>query len=267
MNNLGFKMSKPKENVFQASDALLGYGDNLNAFRIAKKLHNPNAGDWLTVDHSLGYVPNFLAFYQPNADGIYFPDLDFNIDDTDCQLNWGGRAILFINPARGTPPVGSKEKLFQVSDEGVDVKTAKPTEARFDLSLEQMQIAKVINMELDLPAVTLDVGETDIRTMEVTHDMGYLPVINPCVWNVTIPDQDSVDVNIDGRRLATLIATAAMNKMIAPRLLFDDEKIYLQVTRYTTMISESFGAGKGTASVTVFVNRLDETFDHTTGYN
>ena len=267
MSNIGFKISKPGEDVNTSTGVLLSSGSEYNAFRIVKKTINSGS-------HSFGFSPSFLAF-RPYENGEYITDLRAYVGDDSYSVSnvgyydendeWviteNGYIVLLANPAFNAPGTLDSKGLIQISTTGKSVLSAKSSEMVFDGNYEQMQIHTVLDMSIDLPEEEVDPETSVTRTLTMAHGLNYLPIINPSCSS-TMYSADGIDLNFSGRTMEIVNFTMGMNKSTSGTVTFDSTNVYLRVTRGTALSPETFLASTATASVTVFTNRLDEVVDY-----
>jgi len=190
MGDYGMRVSKPGIDVNTADPKDLSYSSGFNSLKIAQSGNKTSEGVTVTIDHSLGYTPVYLAYVEYVSLGLegYRMLSDINSYATDTQLILGNGLLdvgdkvsyfIFYDPADTGVTDYTRTKTNQwgmkISQTGEDVHTVTDTDTSFLSEYNTLQIREILT----------SAGATAGNSVAVTHNYGYPPAFMAQVKRTT----------------------------------------------------------------------------------
>lgn len=243
---IGLKISKEGVPVQTATEKELSYGEDFTTLRIAKKLYNDTT-EVKTLAHGMGFVPVIIPSTR-----------DVRVTETNVILPAGARCIVFANKATGgTGDLIPGDFGVLITKAGTSVQNARVEDLDFDLRHEHLQIQDVLTIVATLPEITFTMPpfyQGPVTETKV-HNMGYVPIIDPCGESTF-----SSDGNINDSSRA--VPRESGLEVYYANIGADSTNVSLTVRREVEQIG-TYPEVECTATIIVFRNRFDEEFDFT----
>lgn len=209
MGSHGFKVSEPDYDVREADDKNLSLKSGLTLLKVALQGTITLNAAWKTINHNLGYVPQFLVFlkdtgWSPVSTFLGTGDLDNGLARADENNLYIGRVdasrteaiyYIFYEPAQtGTAPSYTPTNDFgmKISKDGVDIDDANILEQTFNSELNSLKI---------VADGTLTSTASGAREVTYVHGLSVVPgyfafyeVNNSGVWYPTFTSHNGVDI-------------------------------------------------------------------------
>lgn len=178
MGDYGIKISKPGTDVNKAEPKDLVYSSAYNTLKVAQSGKVTASGSTVTISHSLGYKPTYLAYvkYVSNSNVGYrlMTDLNSYVTDSDlvCEVLAATDIVsyfIFYDPldTSVTEFTRTKDKQYgmKISQEGEDVNRVSDTKTSFNSEYNTLQIQGIYTLN----------GATANSSVTVAHSFGYKP--------------------------------------------------------------------------------------------
>lgn len=188
MLTFGIKVSEPGHSVWTAEDKNLSLKTGMTLLKVYKAGNiSLSSSGWNTVSHSLGYVPQYLAYVK---DPSYTPDSVFlakgyfgqlTLPSAIAKINTSNLYLyktytdqnafyyIFYEPVdTGTAPSVVEEKTYglKISKDGKDVKSANILEQTFNSEKNSIKIIT--------DGFTTSTASGS-RTVNIAHNLPFIP--------------------------------------------------------------------------------------------
>lgn len=252
--------------------------------QIAKILKFTTSGQ---REHGLKYAPTFRAYMEDSVDTtLHVPAIRgyfgggislVYVDDTNVYYNGTDVCYVVIEVERlssTTPPQLSNINNFgsRFTIPGVNIASAKLNERQQDSNLGNYQILRTGTLSISLPSENINNSNT-LRTVSYQHNLGYVPLFDPCVGIVSYIDEDNYTTRtltdadtfiVNDADEGTIPAGAYGPGMAGEtaRLYATTTAITLEINRYNMLpFDEAFGARTAEVYYTLYKGQMNKEID------